>query len=281
MKKYLPQLFICSFLLYFLWLIHPAFLGRLSGTFKQHRLSNNYQQLANFLERDKTFSRTLWIPSVDKFGFFSLNHPAVAGYDYFQVASLSGVLSNFNNQNVKTSLQNAAIKYVILPEDSERTIFLKDNVYNESLYNKSSRVLQQTHWLKKVAQFGKINVYQIPNFKDHFWIANDPSARIVYRQINQTSYTVFLKNVKQGDLLIFSESYNPYWQISLQNHNISSKPFDSRLNGFYLPMTGSYTLMLSYTPQKWVTIGLWISAFTLFITFFTLILYYFKKGFLR
>ncbi|HEX8965871.1 MAG TPA: hypothetical protein VF820_05565, partial [Patescibacteria group bacterium] len=69
MKRYIPQLFVVVIVGYLLFLIRPAIFGKLGGTFQPHQVPQSYVQLEEFLNKQNSFSRTLWVPTVQRFGF--------------------------------------------------------------------------------------------------------------------------------------------------------------------------------------------------------------------
>ena len=263
MKKYIPQIFIVLVVFYLLFLIRPAILGQLSGTFQSHQVPQEYVRLEQFLGKQNNFSRTLWVPVTQRFGFYSNQHPAVSAEDFFHVASVSGVMDMLKNRNIEKLLRNAGVRYVIVPYDSEGEIFLKDRKYNNVLYLQTIKSLSTISWLKKLPGFGKIAVFEVLNPKDHFFLLG--SGNVVYAFINPTEYRVTLDNVVKGERLVFAESYDKYWRAKVAGSMIQSEPYDGLFNSFLLPRGGAYAITVFYTPQTWVNIGLWISSITLLV----------------
>lgn len=261
MKRYIPQLFIIFVIAYLIFLIRPALFGQLTGTFQPHIVPQGYTRLEKFLNSQSSFSRTFWVPTTQRFGFYSSVHPAVSGEDFYHVASISGVLDNLRESNAEKELQKSGIQYVIVPFDSEAEIFLKDRKYDAVLYKKTIENIQKIAWLKELPGFGEIHVFKVPRPKDHFWLSGQGSLN--YTVINPTKYTVTIKNVEKGERLVFSESYDKYWIAQAKNEKgIKSQQYNALFNSFELPKDGSDTLTVEYAPQKLVNIGLWISGVT-------------------
>lgn len=261
MKKYIPQLFVFLAVGYLLFLIRPAILGQLSGTFQPHQVPQEYVQLEQFLNKQQQFSRILWVPVSQRFGFYSYQHPAVSAEDFFHVASVSGVIDFLQKSSTESLLQQAAVQYVVVPYDSEKEIFIQDRKYNNALYNKTKQKINAIPWLTKVSGFGNIAVFQVPDPKDHFYLLGKGS--ISYTFVNPTQYRVRLHNVAKGEKFVFSESYNSYWVAKLDGKTqVGSGVFHDKFNSFVLPKSGTYTLTIFYQPQSWVDIGLWISGIT-------------------
>lgn len=274
MKKIVLLFYFLTILLFFLWLIRPVLFHQLSGTFKSHIVPSEYQKLENFLYKQTNFSRTLWVPTVQRFGFNSQIHPMVDGYNFFHVASPAGVLALLPNSEL--SLQESSIKYVIVPYDSEGEIFLKDRKYDAKLYEQTVSSVKKIGWLSEITGFDNIHVFEVKNIKDHFWSSTNQSLVGSYRVINPTKYTVSFQDAKKGDVLIFSEGYDPYWQLVVGRQIISSRQY-KQFNSFLVPKDGVYSVEISYKPQEWVNIGLWISGITAVGVIFVLLRFASKR----
>lgn len=300
LKRFIPELFVGLVVAYLLFLIKPAILGQLGGTFKSSSVPSDYVKLEKFLVGQKQFSRTFWVPTTQRFGYYSPTHPEISGEDFFGVASVSGVLDELTNNRLpreqsslamtdggrssrEKMLQEAGVKYVIVPYDSEGEIFLKDRKYDEKLYQQIVASVSAVPWLTRVPGFGKIAVFEVPNPKGHFYI-DGCGLRVTgcrvssIHMINPTKYEVTVNNVQKGDRLVFSEGYDRYWVARPKMQDARSKMqesslYDGRFNSFVLPQSGSYTLTIYYTPQNYVNIGLWISGITALVLGVSLILH--------
>ncbi len=274
MKRYIPKLFLLVVVAYLLFLIRPALLGQLGGTFKGHQVPQEYIKLEKFLSGHHTFSRTFWLPTTQRFGFYSSTHPAIPALDYYHVSSISGVLDNLKKDGAEKQLQEASVKYVIVPFDSEGEIFLTDRKYDQTLYEKTVEEVEKISWLTEVSELGRIHVFAVNNPKDHFW--TDSNLKLFYISISPTDYEIKINNVKRGDKLVFSESYDSGWKAEIVNRQqatsnrkqveiIESTSYEKTLNSFVLPKGGSYTLRVFYQPQEWVNRGVWVSISSIVI----------------
>lgn len=253
------------FIIFWFITIRQALLGQLGGTFKPHFIQE-YSMLKDFLNTDYRFSRTLWIPGAHRFGFYSSTHPAVSADLFFREASLSGILKQFDNPQAEKLLQYAAVKYVIVPYDSEGEFFLKDRKYDERKHQKTIQNLENIPWLIKRGSFGRITVFEVPNPKDHFWIVSGRSNKIEYKNLSPTNYEVTVYNASKGEQLVFSEAFDKNWITRSEGKIISSKPYKNRFNSFFLPKNGNYNIVIQYAPQIWVNAGLFISFVSLSIS---------------
>lgn len=269
MKKYIPLLFIIGVVAYLLLLVRPAFLGQLKGTFSGHLVPAEYIKLEGFLNSQSIFSRTLWVPSTQRFGFYSSIHPAISAKSFYHVASASGVLDSIKKSGAEKQLQDTSVKYVIVPFDSEGEIFLKDRKYDNASYEEAINQVKKIYWLHEIQGFGRIHVFEIKNPKDHFW--TDDSLKLSYQCISPTEYIVKVENAQKGDRIIFAESYDSGWKGIIGKAVINSQPFEKSLNSFVLSKDGDYKMRIYYQPQEWVNRGLWISGISL-ITLISLLI---------
>jgi hypothetical protein len=260
------NMFVVFIVLYFLFLIRPALLNRLKGTFVSRELVREYVQLEEFLVKDPDFFRTAWIPAFHQFSFSSPLHPKGLVNDFLGVSDGAVALGMFSSNNTKRIIQEAAVKYIIIPYDSEGKIFLEDRKYSEKEYEKTANQVSGIPWLTEIKRFGEIRVFEVPYSKDHFYISSQQSetnSQLSYKYISPVEYKVSLENVKKGDLLVFSESFDSLWIASNQKSEVASQKSDGLFNSFRLPEDGSYDLKIYYQPQSWVNIGLIVSGLSL------------------
>jgi hypothetical protein len=94
---------------------------------------------------------------------------------------------------------------------------------------------------------------------------------VSYERINPTNYKVKVENVKSPVTLVFSQTYDPLWQISKIGSNDTkySYPLYSLINGFTIDESGEYDIYFS--AQKYVLPGLFISGACLIIILFLLL----------
>lgn len=245
-----------------LYLIQPALLGQLTGTFKSKTIPREYISLEKYISQDEFFFRTFWIPKTQRFGFYSSDHPVIPAQDFIKETNYSQILKNLGMKEMERILQESSVKYVIIPYDSEGEIFLKDRKYDNKLYENTVSEVRKIQWLNEIDGFGKIKVFEISNPKDHFW-SHDKEIKIKYKYINPTKYSLDIQNAKKGDVIIFSESYDKNWIVHNLEFRIHSSEFNNRFNSFILPKNGNYVLEVYYTPQDWVNRGLVVSIASL------------------
>lgn len=281
-QKFIPNIFLILTSLFLILLIRPALLGQLTGTFKPTSIPNDYIKLEKFLSSQNSFSRTLWIPTTQRFGFYSNLHPAIPANDFFKTSGYSNVLQNIRIDKTKNLLQESAVKYVIVPYDSQGEIFLKDRKYNNDTYQKTINEIKQIPYLKQVSGFGKIAVFEISNPKDHFWTTSQ-NLNLKYKYVSPAEYKLEVKNARKGDVIVFSENYDASWMARDSDTKfydwpslIGSDPYERRFNSFTLRKGGDYSMVLYYYPQILVNIGMAISGSTL-VLILSVLIYLRKK----
>jgi len=114
-------------------------------------------------------------------------------------------------------------------------------------------------------------VYELPKFKSQIW---SPSKNVSSQIIssNQTSYKLLVRNVKRGDILVFSEKYDPNWSLRYDNKILSSVKYEGMVNSFIFPEKGDRSVRIEYVTQRFVIMGIVASNVTVFLSLLYLIL---------
>src|SRR3989344_631093 len=245
------------FFVYYLFILRAGWMGDLKGVFKPAEIPQEYRMLNNNMLRyslestENEFSRSLWIPRRQKYGYFDPKIPAVDSEVFFKGRDIGKV--------TEKELHDLSIKYVIVPSDPDGEIFLKDRKYDDKLRNQTIQRVEKIG-LNSIVGFGDLTIYSVTDPKDHFWC--DCNSKIDYKFVNPTTYEASVRNAKKGDVLVFSEGFDKDWIAKSSKFKVQSSKFGN-LNSFVLPEGGGYELMIYYEPQKWVNIGLIISTLTL------------------
>jgi hypothetical protein len=261
-KKFIPPLFLIFIFFFLLFLIRPVFSGELGGTFKSVTMPEEYRELKIFLLEENDVFRTMWIPKRQRFVFHSSAVPAIDAENLFQVSSASAVVNALKKAEAGRLVQEAGIRYVILPYDQQKELFVKNEKYDQKLYEQFVKELDKTSWLKRSQQFGKIIVYEVISPKDRFWLEH---GKLTYQTISPTDYIISIENGKKGERLVFSDSYDSHWmaQVSGNSEKVQNVVYNKRYNSFILPKDGNYELNIFFAPQQWVHTGGLISLLTL------------------
>jgi len=265
-----PMLICVLFICLWAFIIRDALLGNVKGTLYTHEIPQNYVELANKISSDDTFYRTLWVPNYPSLAYNSNTHPAIPATEFFKATSLKNLIQDLNKPNALGELQDASVKYVIIPDDVYGKIFLTDRKYDEKVYKSVVHDLVKNANFRRLGQYGKIIVFEVDNSKAHFW-SSDSNLTINTEFSSPTKYKLKIENAKKNDLFVFSESFDNGWVMKNDDTNykaVSNKyPISNtlNLNSFVLPANGSYSLEIYFRVQEWLEEGLVVSGLTLLI----------------
>lgn len=98
---------------------------------------------------------------------------------------------------------------------------------------------------------------------------NSKNEKVNYKMINPTKYKVTVQNFAKTDLLIFSETYHPLWQITVKGSSFGPLPVYSMINGFKIDKSGDLEIMVEFTPQRLLPVFLAICliSFSILLSF--------------
>jgi hypothetical protein len=165
MKKF-KWVIYTVFILFWCFTTRPLFLGQLTGNFRVQTVPQEYIQLKDMLVSDRTPSRTLWMPSVEKFAYVSDIHPSLAATDVFKNASISGLMNIATSSAFVPAIAAAGVRYVIVPQDVGGTIFMTDYTFDPMLRQDLINALQHT-LLKQDTVYHHIAVFENTQFSFH------------------------------------------------------------------------------------------------------------------
>lgn len=275
LKTQSEYIFLLFTILYLLFLIRPAILGQLGGTFQKHEIPKEYIVLKDFLHDQPEFFRTLWIPRGVRFNYFSNKHLVIASELLFGTRDITIVSEKLHSTETKIYLRALGIKYIIVPFDSLGEIFVKDRVYDNDEYEKTMSMLETIPWIRKVAVFGKNVVFEVEGAKDRFSLAREGS--ISYSMINPTEYAVEI-SIKEPQNIIFSENYNPSWIAQSDGFTVASSKTSMGLNSFFFDKAGDYHIKVIFEQERYFRYGWVIASITLSIVIFAIFALKHKKG---
>lgn len=250
------------FLMYWFTLLNPVWTGKVGGLFHPVPVPSEYIQLTSNLANQKTFFRTFWIPQRDVYGFFSNTHPAIDSASELRIGSPSGVLVWLENKKNQKTLERWGVKYIILPSDTQGTLFVEDRKYSQEQKDMTQKQLDSFPWLTKKQSFsgGKIIVYQTPKYNNRFWIedlaGNTKESFISSKQETGSSFIVDVGELDSPALLIFSEKYDPSWEFQSGDKIVKSKKTHDNLNSFFLSSQSAIKGTVYYAPQNISIVGL-------------------------
>lgn len=263
----LQNLFVFFIIVYLLFLIRPAFMGKLGGTFKRNDFPLEYFKLSEFLSQQKDYYRILSVPTIQRFVYSSDLHPAISAQDLFHQTEPDDLIKKLMQPDSRRLLSDLSVKYLLVPNDTNGEIFLTKRKYDENKYQKLISQLDSISFLTNKGNFGKIVIYENLNYKPHFWIQGESTLKdITFTFHNSTKYTVNIRNAKAGDRLVFAERFNSGWEATGKQFAAVSIPYNELLNSFTLPISGNYDVEIEFKPQKWVNIGLVMGGTIIVVT---------------
>jgi len=249
----------------------PLITGEISGLFVPRNKPMDYQILEKYVEKDKSFDRTLWLPTVSRWGVFDNLHPRINIMDmignswkrYLTIDNNTSegkvIVGLFRNYSTENLFAMSAIKYVVVPlEDKANDDYIF--VYYSENRNYYINALDKISYLHKINIGMKdVVIYENENYKQHIYITdNQESANknqeyktVNFKFVSPTEYKVALKNISKSVYLNFSESYNSQWKLRVgqfnwldvlikKNYFISNKYHlqnDAGLNSYYINPT--------------------------------------------
>lgn len=271
-KFKLSKLFLIFVISYLIFLIKPAVLGKLGGTFNSYQVPIEYQKLNDFVMSQKEYFGTFWVPMQSRFRFQTENHPLVTADSFYKTANDSAIAKNMQDPKTEKLLEKIGIKYVIIPYDSTNEIFLTDRRYDNKKRLALEKELDKITWLKKI-QKGKITVYETLKHKDKFWLKNQ--GTLSYKNITNLEFEINF-NSKTKNTIIFPNIYNKYWQASFDSQIINSVKTAEGFNSFQVPK-GEYKIKIYFLPQRDLNFSYLLSGI-IFVTIITTILVFSKKN---
>jgi len=154
------------FVIFWLFTIRAVFTGRVAGNFRPLVLTNEYITLKDLLVAEKEPYRTLWLPRADKFVYSSDIHPLLTGDSLWKNASMGALLTIVDSPEFPKTILNAGVRYIIVPADIEKRIFLSDYRYDQSQRDALIEAVSKTG-LQKLPEFQQVAVFENPIYTFH------------------------------------------------------------------------------------------------------------------
>ena len=248
-----------------LWvvLLFPAFRGNLKGTFQMTAYPDEYKKLTNLLASSEKNTRTFWIPVRSRFGYFSYMHPAIEASFVLADTDIASVSAWLARADTSVKLARQRVKYVIVPFDSEKEIFVSDRRYDANVEKTYHTLLSSTPWLTRVSGLEDLTVMENPMIYPYVWEEGitDSSVEPLSITIHRQTDIDVIKEKYMDSVVVLSERYDPLWTAVSPLGEIGSKSTWDNLNSFEIP-SGWSSFTLTYKPQRYVDIGVWISLVT-------------------
>jgi hypothetical protein len=254
----------------FLWNARPLITGEVGRLFIPVKLPSDYRVLADFLDSDHQFSRTLWFPAYSKWSFFDNDHPRYTlyynAYEWFLkfqknpayhahiynttkiLPVLSYNLELLNQSFSDNFLDITSTKYIIVPPQYKD--IPDDDMFLGTSINDRPFII---NFFDHLAFLKRINigtkdmvVYENFNYKPLIYITSMmdnvykaiPYKAVNYQYISPTEYLVEIKNISKPIYLNFNNSYAKDWTLDLgDGHYLPSKDHlqtNLQFNAFYI-----------------------------------------------
>jgi hypothetical protein len=266
-KKYLQLLFFLGFFIYSISLLRPLFIDHPRGTLVKREVPKEYVQLNTMLTNDTAFSRVLWVPKQQRFAMSTRNHPIIEAYPFFDAENDRQLIKSLKADNAEELLIRAGVKYIMIPNDSLKEIFVKDRRYNEENRLEIERQLDALPWLEKIGD-GKISIYKTHEHNNLFHLDQQGEVKF-FEQGN--NYKVIVNTPTKNNTLKFSQNYSPLWSAKIKGEKENLYRTKENFIELSLKEPGEYVIDFEYEGEKYFTIGRYITS----ITFVFLILTYF------
>jgi len=272
--KFFSLLILPFVFIYFVLLIRPAIEGNLRGTLTSVNVPQDYLNFKKNIYGNPDFFRTFWIPTTQRFSYYDFNHPAMSAQDYFNTNDPVKTLKLLSRNGQEEELSRLGVKYIVIPFDSERNIFLTDRKYDPKKRLDLEKNIEKISWIKNKKRFGGITYFELEKPKNHFWVDN--ASLMSYKMINPTKYLLQGKSLVNTKI-IFSEFYDPLWTLTINNNVISSNKIFGNINSFTIRNKGEWEAAVEFTPQKKAVLWLGISMGIFFLSVLLLIFTFYKK----
>lgn len=258
----LQQLLFVVVVLLWSILIHQAVTRDISGTLHSRVVPESYRSLAAFLTKEPSFSRVLWVPTHQRFGYYGNDHPALSAREFFHTSDTKKILQLLNKPETISLLRESAVRYVVVPFDSQEELFLTDRKFDANLYSSLRKKMQEVNGLKRVASFRSMDVYEISSVKDHIWLdPADPISSdtpIVWSQLSPVRYSVSVDGHK-GDTVVFSESFSRFWKVREKQNTREVSSYKKILIGYSLQREGQSKFEFYHVFESIMPVGIGLS----------------------
>jgi len=227
---------------------------------KIQKIPEDYVSFAQELSQTKSFYRTYWFPRWQKYGYFSIYHPAIGRGEIDNEATLEKEIKLLNTKKFIDTLQAYGVKYIVVPIDTNNEYFVTDRKYNNNKREKIIATLERNPFLKRVSRYKELGVFELPQIHGKLY---SETTTISYENISQTKY--MLTNIPQKIRSIdFSEQYSPYWVLQTDNNRYFAQKTMYNTMKFDVPNNPTNGELL-YLPQILVQDLFWVSGLTLLL----------------
>jgi hypothetical protein len=150
------------FLCYWCITIYPSLTGQLGGTFRLQSVPGEYIALKNYFFNETPHS-TVWVPRHQRFGYYDSERRAIDSQVLFGDLPVDELKEVLQKNDSYTKLYEEEVRFVVVPYDSEKEMFLTDRVYDDSKRQQFIDLLDTVPWLQKISIPGVLHtaVYEV------------------------------------------------------------------------------------------------------------------------
>lgn len=254
-----------------LFLFRNIFFGMPKGTFAPQQVPPEYIALKNYLVHDDGFYRILWVPAKSRYGYFDDDKPGIS-LGTLSLASSSSFVSWIQDPESDRQLARYAVKYIIVPTDTKRELFVTDREYDDSMRQSVITAIEATGRFERIAVGDALPVYRVPFSSEHAYFVDQPDATVDMRRISVTEYRLVVPIQTIETRLVFSESYNPYWRLTGSGVEFKPDRTGDGLQEYRIPKGVGGSMTLSYIPQRIVIPALWMTGAVLIMICIVLVM---------
>jgi hypothetical protein len=234
-------------------------MGNIHGTLVPQEIPQEYIDIKNYLKKEYGFARVLWVPARSRYGYFDDDNPPIS-LETLSIASPSSFIFWIKDSKNDEQLARYGVKYIIVPTDVKGELFVTDRKYDANLRQSVISAIDATNRFMPLHVAGDIAIYKVPLQYSHAYFINQPDALVSMRKKSAVQYEVFLPKQDMDTKLIFSESYNPYWKLSVKGVDLRPTRTPDNLQEYHIPKGLSGAATISYIPQRVVWIMLWVGV---------------------
>ena len=157
------------FVALWIYLLHPVWTGNLDGTFTPEEVPQEYLSFKYMLVSDPTAYTTFWVPVRQRFGYSSETHLAIDSFDRLDIDSIPVVVDWLESSEAHDQMQQWNVKYIIVPHDSEREIFVEKYEYCDACRKQIVHRIEQLTWLHRLDMFTRNDVFEVETSEGHVY----------------------------------------------------------------------------------------------------------------
>lgn len=259
---------IFLFLFFWIFSLRLLILAPPTGNYSPPFLTKDYVTLKELLSSDTSFSRVLWLPTNEQFGFSDSYHPAVTADGLFHESSVSGIIRQISLPDFPQTLQRKGIRYVVVPTDVSKRIFLDDYKFSPSLREGLLTILNTQGYTRSSA-FDNLAVYDLGRNAGLFSLSSGEIRKTAW---SDGIWKVDISSRTQTSILTVLYSYDSGFQLRTGEGIQKAQQSDDGFIHFSIPPGDSETIVLEYSPDYYAKYGAIGSAASLFLCSIYLIL---------